>query len=178
MARAEADFSGSDQYWIHGPESFPDVATWDQSNGLAVTADHGAVILTSEYVGSVHVTVDPRDARPTEADDPYGLTDGQSWDEIVEISLTCEKGPLLIAPLDDTADLPRLDTRGPGSYRLRVHARNRDVPAYDADGLEFSTDAYLIVSWPENPRPALPIRLTDQRGFNVRLSLLPPLDAS
>ena len=71
------------------------------------------------------------------------------------------------------AGLPRIDTAGPGDYRLRVHARNRDVPAFDSDGAESSADEYLIVSWPEASRPPWLIRLTDMRGAGVRYPLPP-----
>lgn len=164
-------FFGSDQFWIHEPELTPEADTGDRSNGLVVTAEHGAVVLTSEFMGRVAVEVDAHEVRPAEADDPYGLTGGQDWDDIVEVSLRCRVGPLQVLPLDDEADLPRLDAAGPGDYRLRVHARNRDVPGTDADGSETSTDEYRLVCWPEPPWGVLAIRLTDRRGADVRLSL-------
>lgn len=176
MARGEAAIFGHNQFWIFETELLPDPDTWDPSNGLAVTAEHGAVILTSEYMGDVQVTVDARQERPAEADDPNGLCDGRNWDDIVEISVTCVTGPMRVLPVEGDVDLPRLDTRGPGGYRLRIHARNRDVPILDDEGLESSTDEYLIVSWPAPSGHSLSIRLTDQRGIGTRWSHAQYLD--
>ena len=177
-ARGDAVFPGFDQFWICEPEQLPDPATWDQSNGLVVTANHGLVILTSEFMGDIKVTVDARDTRPLGADHPYGLAEGPIWHEIVEASIRCSAGPLEVIPVYDVDDLdlaglPRIDTVGPGDYRLRVHARNRDLPALDNNGLESSTDEYLIVSWPQASRPPWLIRLTDTRGAETRYRLLP-----
>jgi hypothetical protein len=175
MTRTLTHFDGSDQFWIYEPERLPDADTWDQSSGLVVTAEHGLVVLTSEYPGQITVTVDARDARPPQADAPDGLGGDRDWDDIVEASVVCHTGPLRVAPIDDADwvdDLPRLDTVGPGPYRVRVHARNRDVAGPDPDGFGSATDEYLIVSWPEPDQPPLLIKLTDRRGFSTRASLL------
>lgn len=170
MTVGRATFSGSDQFWVHEVELLPEVDTWAGSNGLVLTAEHGAVVLTSEFMGLVDVVVDVHETRPAGADDPYGLTGGQDWDDIVEVSVHSVVGPLLVRPLDGEADLPRLDAAGPGEYRLRVHARNRDLPGTDAEGLESSTDEYRLVCWPEPAWGTFPIRLTDRRGADLRLS--------
>lgn len=101
---------------------------------------------------------------------------GLDWDDVVEVSVVCHTGPLQVWPIDDedwVNDLPRLDTVGPGPYRVRVHARNRDIAGPDPDGFGSATDEYVIVSWPEPVQPPLLIRLTDLRGFATRASQLP-----
>jgi len=147
MTLAEAVVSGSGQFWIQDGDTFPPVETWDQSNGLVVLA-----------------------SRPSYAEDGYALGGDVAWDEIVEASVTCREGPLRVcSESDGFADLPRLDSTGPGTYRLRVHAINRNRPAYDADGFAAPTDRYLIVAWPEPPAPPVLIRVSDRRGCDLRM---------
>ncbi|WP_130177986.1 hypothetical protein [Cryobacterium sp. SO1] len=59
-------------------------------------------------------------------------------------------------------DWPRLDGFGPGTYRIRVHARGRDI-ADDAAVLE-ATEEYMIVTWLENESPASLIALASRVG--------------
>jgi hypothetical protein len=172
MTTAEAVIHGSGQFWIQDGETFPPVETWDQSNGLLVLASVGAAVLTGPANGPITVSVDVRTSRPADADDGYALGGDVPWDDIVEAGVTCREGPLQVcAEPTGFADLPRLDSSGPGSYRLRLHAINRDRPAHDADGFPVPTDRYLIVAWPEPPATPLLIRLSDLAGYNTRGSL-------
>lgn len=72
VTRTLTHFQGSGQFWIYEPDRFPDADTWDQSSGLVVTAEHGLVVLTSEYPGLITVTVDARDARRRRPTPPTG----------------------------------------------------------------------------------------------------------
>jgi hypothetical protein len=172
MTMAEAVIHGSGQFWIQDGDTFPPVETWDQSNGLLVLASEGAAVITGEANGPITVSVDVRTSRPADAEDGYALGGDIAWDDIVEASVTCLEGPLLVCSEGTGfANLPRLDSTGPGTYRLRVHAINRDRPAYDTDGFAAPTDRYLIVAWPEPPATPLLIRLSDRAGYNTRGSV-------
>jgi hypothetical protein len=170
MVRAEARLNGMGQFVLQDGDTSPPVETWDQSNGLAITASVGATILTGEAWGPITVAVDVRDAVPAEAADPLAFDTGQRWNDIVEISVVCEDGPLRVCGLDDgfVEGLPPLGPPGPGTYRVRVHVRGRDDPAMGDDGMPSPTDHFLLVAWPAPARPPLLIRLTDRRGLSGR----------
>ncbi|MFF4590903.1 hypothetical protein [Streptomyces sp. NPDC001388] len=69
-------------------------------------------------------------------------------DEIVEVSVLCQSGRLLVESLDlgPAEDLPNLATAGPGRYRIRVHAHGRSTnpDGTDSDPIE----RYLLTVWP------------------------------
>ncbi|MGW1727666.1 hypothetical protein ACWCQK_32720 [Streptomyces sp. NPDC002306] len=67
---------------------------------------------------------------------------------------------------DDPADLPSLASRGPGQYRLRVHALGRDT-AVD-ESTDDNVESYLIQSWPAAHQDALLVKATDAYGAQVR----------
>jgi hypothetical protein len=73
-------------------------------------------------------------------------------------------------PLDQPPPLPLLSPHGPGSYRLRAHARGRDL-RYDAVQND-PTEDYLLTIWPVDPAPHLIIRATDRCGYGLRLANL------
>jgi hypothetical protein len=94
MSRAEAQVHGMGQFWIQDGDLAPPVETWDQSNGLAFPAAVGAVILTGETYGLVTVALDVR------TDPPDWPSVGPEWDDTVEISVTCQEGPLLVCDVN------------------------------------------------------------------------------
>ncbi|MFF0203451.1 hypothetical protein [Streptomyces sp. NPDC005017] len=120
-----------------------------------VSATGGAVeVITGIHTGDVHVTVEPH-SRPPEP--------SPGWEEIAEISCHSLSGGILVTPyMDDPADLPSLASQGPGSYRLRVHARGRDL----ATGLtvDKAAESYLIQAWPAEHRDALVVKASDVYG--------------
>jgi hypothetical protein len=132
----------------------------DASHTGLVSADGGAIeVTTGIHTGDVHVTVEPHLQRPDPA---------QGWEEIAEISCTSPSGELLVtSSMDDPADLPSLASQGPGSYRLRVHARGRDR-AVDQTTLDAAVESYLIQSWPTAHQGALLVQATDTYGAQVR----------
>jgi hypothetical protein len=168
ISEGQVEVHGEGQFWIQDGDETPPVDSWDQSNGLIVTATVGAVVLTGEALGPIAVTLEVR------PDDP-GLTDlGSEWDDIVEASVRCQEGPLRLLGLEQgfVPGLSALDSQGPGDYRVRVHVTGRDTPTRDADGFPRAADRFLIRCWPAPPQPPLLIRLTDQRGLGTRLSWL------
>ncbi|MEV5437475.1 hypothetical protein AB0K80_15895 [Streptomyces sp. NPDC052682] len=125
-----------------------------------VSATGGAIeVTTGIHTGDVHVTVEPHPQRPDPARD---------WEEIAEISCHSPSGELLVTPfMDDPAELPSLASQGPGSYRLRVHARGRDR-AVDLTLVDEVVEAYLIQSWPAVHEDAALVKATDDYGARVR----------
>ncbi|MET9847928.1 hypothetical protein [Streptomyces ossamyceticus] len=123
------------------------VDTADWSNGLAAPMSHGAIILTGIRTGDVQVTAEARDTPPQ-------TTDHAPWDEVVDVSVLCQSGQLLVESLDlgPAEDLPDLATAGPGWYRIRVHAhgRNTNPDGTDSDPIE----RYLLTVWPSAPEAA------------------------
>ncbi|WP_157877916.1 hypothetical protein [Streptomyces torulosus] len=84
----------------------------------------------------------PSDNTPPQTDDHA------PWEEIVEISVLCQSGQLLVESLDlgPAEDLPGLASAGPGWYRIRVHAhgRNTNPDGTDSDPIE----RYMLTAWP------------------------------
>ncbi len=112
------------------------------------------------WSGPVGVTVESRSSQPEEVE---GL-----WEDVAEFLAIVTDGPLVLGGIWETPmpDWPRLDGFGPGTYRIRVHARGRDI-AYDGAVSE-ATEEYLLVSWPEKEsRPASLMALTSRAGKSV-----------
>lgn len=122
----------------------------------AVTAT-SATVSTGIASGYVRVTCRPLNEAPTAPDD--------GWEDVMEVSLeTTPDWPLSAAGHwggeEELAD--RLDVYGPGTYRLRVHAKGRDID-YDGSRLEPVED-YLILAWPAPAGPTTVLRATSQVG--------------
>jgi hypothetical protein len=137
--------------------------TGNWRNGLVSVMSVGARIHTGLDTGNVNVMTVIRYEAPEEIDEA-------SWDEIVEVSVHSEYGELRVDSPHSGAvfSLPVLSTNGPGSYRLRVHARGRDA---NLNGItETSTEDHLLIIWPSAPAPEVVVRLTDDCGYSMRLS--------
>ncbi|WP_175647249.1 hypothetical protein [Streptomyces cyaneochromogenes] len=131
------------------------VDTVDWSNGLAAPMSHGAIILTGIRTGDVQVTAEARQTPPQADDDT-------TWEEIVEVSLQCQSGQLLVESLDlgPAEDLPNLATTGPGWYRIRVHAHGRGTnpDGTDSDPIE----RYQLTVWPSAEAQAAIMKGSDR----------------
>lgn len=80
------------------------------------------------------------------------------WEDVVELSVRVDQGPLAVEGGLDRGPSPerRLDGHGPGWYRLRVHAANRDLEDGEATA---PWERYLVQAWPEEgPRAGLVFR--------------------
>lgn len=132
----------------------------DASHNGLVSAIGGAIeVSTGIHTGNVQVTVQLHAEQPEPAAD---------WEEIAEISWRSSSGQAFVAPLmDDPVDLPSLASRGPGCYRLRVHARGRDT-AVDQAVVDEVVESYLLQSWPAAHEDALLVRATDAYGAQLR----------
>ncbi len=138
-----------------------DSGSW--SNGLIKVMDVGALIYTGIDRGYVRLMLDLTTQPPAQVD-------AGPWDEIVEVSITCDEGSLRIDSFEQGPpdDLPLLSTGGPGSYRVRVHARGRDLK-YDMVSNDPIED-YLLIIWPAEASPEVVLRATDRCGASLRAS--------
>ena len=105
--------------------------------------DNHPRILTGIVMGPVRIGVDRREHAP-------GDTAG-GWEDVVEVSCRAVKtvavvtGPWAESPGVEFA----INPPGPGWFRLRVHARNRDL---EFDGVASGPhEEYLLVTWPADP---------------------------
>lgn len=139
----------------------------DHAGGLVVgMVDAPVRVLTGVVMGPVQVSVVSSPTRPTTV-----LAD---WEDVVELSVCSDGGPVVIAgPYDaDPPILARLDFAGSGMYRIRVHARHRDV-GFDGVAVE-PREHYQVVSWLAPARPAEVLAV----GSRVAVSLQRSLEAS
>jgi hypothetical protein len=133
---------------------------FDTVNGLVFSQPGQAVICTGFNAGWVNVSVLARRNPPT-------LVFADDWDEIVDHTVTTATGLLRITSvLDDAPDLPPLTAEGPGTYRLRVHARGRDTAPDGAP--EDAVEDYLLIAWPAEAQPDAIHKQTDRYGADLR----------
>ncbi|NJC13057.1 transposase [Micromonospora profundi] len=135
----------------------------DEQPGIAVS-------LTGASSGSVHVSVEVHDLPPPQPD----AAAMAGWDEVVEQSILSPGGDLRVAALSaDPPKLPVLCANGPGQYRIRLHARGREIAP---DGVAFEpVEEYHFVVWPQATRPEVAHRLTDRYGAKARTAApIPP----
>lgn len=114
---------------------------------------YGAWILTGINTGNVRVRAEVLDVAAS--------VDTASWEEIVEISVQSVLGELRInSGYEITPDnLPVLNPRGPGWYRMRVHARGRSV---SPDGVsQEPVEDYLITVWPQEKAASEVLRTSE-----------------
>jgi hypothetical protein len=136
-----------------------------RSNGLVDVHRVGlATVACGVHTGYVSVRVELYDDEPSES---VG-----EWDDVVEVSLTAPRGQLRVVGLMSEASqkLPVVSHRGPGDYRLRIHARGRDEAAYQAisDESSGSTERLLVQSWPRGEAPQQVHNATDRYGAELR----------
>ena len=165
MAIVSADVAVTDRWFGITEHGELDLVSGDWANGLIRVMSVGARVHTGIDIGPVRVTVDTHDTPPDRIDDSL------PWDEIVEVSLAAPLGELRVdsPQTGPVMELPPLTPHGPGTYRLRIHARGRDASVHTVQG-DLPPEEYLLTSWPAVPSPELVIRLTDQCGYSRRLS--------
>jgi hypothetical protein len=154
------------QYYLSDPSVDLAQAPVDKllrgGNGLIAVIPGLAVVQAGTHTGDIQVTVDARSAPP-----PLDL---DTWQEVVEVSFTSTTGQVWLVEWAGPArtDLGNLTPAGPGSYRLRVHARGRDQAAAIPVPPEQPLEDHLIVSWPAAPSPERVYKHTDQYGQLIR----------
>ena len=128
-------------------------------NGLISVRPGIAVVHAGTHTGPVRVTVQPRTS-------PAPLADLGQWEEVVEASFATQTGQVLVEEWGGPArdDLGNLVAAGPGSYRLRVHARGRDQAHALVVAPEQPLEEHLIITWPAPAADEAILKRTDQYG--------------
>ncbi|MEU4217320.1 hypothetical protein [Actinoplanes sp. NPDC026623] len=152
----------------------PAIETLDFSTGVAGTSTSAAFICTGIDSGHVHVSTEALTERPA-LDTATQWAQMAAWDDVAEFSLHAPRGLLTIERLTTTPaatrpDLAPLSSAGPGTYRIRVHARGRDHQ-HDQT-VDDSNERFHISAWPESITAPIIITTTSQCGYGLRLSTL------
>lgn len=126
----------------------------DQGSVIFVVQRMFCTVRTGIASGYVRLTTEALDGPPASID--------ESWEDIGEVSLDSSPDiPMHATSWERDPDVEltdRLDAHGPGTYRLRVHARGRDLH-WDGSTLEPVED-YLILSWLAPYAPPATLRAT------------------
>jgi hypothetical protein len=141
---------------VAAPDTLPSIRS-HSDDGLVYALPDALMVLTGIHTGVVNVAVEPRLAPPE-------AIAVDEWDEVAEYSVDVPNGVLQVGTL--MSELPEgllpLTAAGPGSYRVRVHARGRDT---DIDGTAFEPfEDYRLVCWPARLAPSARHKQTDQFG--------------
>jgi hypothetical protein len=144
------------------------LAAQGTSNGLVAVAPGSAMVWCGTHTGDVKLTIDlPHDPPPLDLD---------AWDEVVEVTVAFATAHARVVEWGGTPrhELPNLAWAGPGTYRLRCHARGRDqasglalppgIPVDDEDAIEIVDEAHLLAIWPAPPGDVVVYQTADQVG--------------
>jgi len=151
----------SHQFWLRDPDRRPGLPSRTTNGLVAVTGPGAAIIFTGISSGRVSVSVEALTAAPA-------AVNLAEWDEVADVSLPGLSGVLAVAALMDAVPpgLPNLCVAGPGDYRVRVHARGRDISPDEAT--DQPAETYLVLCWPALPAADVDHKLTDQTGAGLR----------
>ena len=135
------------------PPAFDLLAT--ASVGLIGSEPGAALMVTGLHTGTVGFTVTVNDHPPQPDLDAYA--------DVVEISFESRDGTASLVGWagEYSRDLPPLPA-GPGTYRLRYHARGMDAAA-TAQNSDVPIDEYLLQIWPAPPSPEVTLKRTSQQ---------------
>jgi hypothetical protein len=116
-----------------------------QVNGLVGGAHHGGVYIhLARRSGGSPVRIVLADSGPNEPDD--------SWEDVVEVSIEVSPGEQVRWQSWAGETGGALEGIRPGTYRLRVSARDRDA-GHDGEFADGPVDAYLLQLWPAPSEP-------------------------
>jgi hypothetical protein len=150
-----------DQYYLRDLGMLAEVPdeVFTGGTGLISAPPGIAVVHAGTHTGPVRVTVQARTEPPPQPD-------LEQWEEVVEVSVSTQAGRVLVeewgGPTRD--DLGNLALAGPGSYRLRVHARGRDQANATVPVPEEPIEEHLLIAWPAPPADEAVLKQTDQYG--------------
>ena len=124
-------------------------------NGLVAVVPGGAVIRTGLETGHVQIILGILDGPPPAV--------AEGWEEIVEVSWHATVGGAsIVGPAAHGTNLRRVTPPWPGDYRLRVHARGRDIPT------EPHAEYYQLLVWQAPAAPEVVYARTDRLGHRLR----------
>ncbi|RYV50786.1 hypothetical protein [Pengzhenrongella frigida] len=147
-------------------------ATSLAAGGLIVRmgAEQPVHLLAGIVMGPARVTIRTLDARPDVVE--------AGWEDVGEVSILADGRPVFVrGPWVEHRDL-RFDLvdGGTGWYRVRAHARGRDL-LYDLVAEEPVED-YLLVAWPEAPAEPHTVQVTSKHGSELAATPFPWMPAA
>ncbi|MFJ7200689.1 MULTISPECIES: hypothetical protein [unclassified Streptomyces] len=133
-------------------------------NGLIAVTNNAAAIHTGIKKGNVLLDTCLFDTEPALAPD--------TWDEVIDTTFTSTTGYARIGSYEHAMDL-NIAHQGPGTYRLRLHARGRDSQpgASRRRNSKPTAEHYLIHIWPAPATPETVHKATDTVGRALRTRL-------
>lgn len=130
--------------------------------GLVDVAGQTAIITTGTDYGPVSVEWEVLTRDPGSWAAQAFSTSG--WTEIAEFSIALDEGELwLFSPFDGPPD-PHVLTENPASWRIRVHARGRDLAARHGSCPAEPIESHLLLLWEAPMTPVRLLRGTDEVG--------------
>jgi hypothetical protein len=163
--RAAKVFVSYSQYYVQAGLDRQDGGVGDDliSGLLTGLGPQEVMVITGLHTGKVTVTARALSAPPRELE--------PGWDVVGETDLESPEGQISVVDWagPDHPELGSLAISGPGRYRLRVHARNRDGTA---------NEEHLLVLWPStDPAAARLLTPLDEYGLELTGQVtLHPLD--
>lgn len=141
------------QYYLIQPDQDPVVPDPSVSDGFVATAGGGVFITAATESGEMSLTTEVHQDAPT--------LDTDGWEDVSEASIQVSAEPLLICSFGfvPVAEVP-LGVGHAGTYRLRVHARNRDLVHSRGSAVEGPDEQHLIQLWPAPEQPAATVKQT------------------
>lgn len=127
------------QYHVGTADPLTEAPEPDQSrNGLLVPGDGVITVWTGTDMGPVNVEALFLDGVPAEVED--------QWSEVVEADLVCGGG---VSVMSFGYARPKIDiTEIGGRFRIRVHARGRDLANGAGYVLREPLESHLVMLWP------------------------------
>jgi hypothetical protein len=167
-ARVSVEYS---QYWVSAGADLE--AGQEVVPGLLTSlGPHGVAVFTGLQSGRLRVSAGVLTGPPGEVE--------PGWDVVAETDLDCPEGTISVldwgGPSHD--ELGELAAAGPGHYRVRVHARNRQQVSQRQ-----SAEEHLLLTWPAaEPAEARLLTPMDAYGRQVngepdQAAATPPLSA-
>jgi len=142
-------------------------ATSLAAGGLIVRmgAEQPVYLLTGIVMGPARITIRTLAARP------YVVEPG--WEDVGEVSVLADGRPVFVrGPWAEHRDLHNdLVDGGTGWYRVRAHARGRDL--CDDLVVEDPVEDYLLVAWPEDPAEPETVQVTSKHGKQLAAKPFP-----
>ncbi|WP_331721114.1 hypothetical protein [Streptomyces sp. NBC_00454] len=127
-------------------------------NTLAAGGPEHLALLTGTHTGEIRLSLEQLLSEP-------GLP-AEDWDTVVEVSIYSTSGKLWLndgeGEMHPTAG--NLAHAGPGWYRVRAHARGRDL-GHAQDTPDTWVEEHLVSVWPAPPQPDVVHRITDEFGL-------------
>lgn len=150
------------QYWVQDDLLETDPSMYVGFNGLICAQGSVGIVLTGTSFGRIRLTAEGRTSPPAEVD-------LASWDDVVEVSLAFVNGSARILAGMGTVvpGLPLLSVAGQGPYRVRVHARGRDLAAASPHPAE-PVEEHLVIAWPAATAAEVRYKLSDAYGAAIR----------